>query len=600
MRRFSSILLFTTVFLSAGPSYSQSPAGSSFPNQSTEPESTLQVNSRLVVVDVVVRKGDRPVSGLQQSDFELYEDGVRQTIRYFTPHFADEAATASAAAADEQLSLPPGTWSDLPIAHVTDSVTVLLLDGLNTAIPDVQNVRREVISYLKTQPPDRRIAVFALGHRLQMLQGFTTDASQLMAALKRASATAPASLLLPEDQKTGEANILGAMEAERMSPQTIANTNNFMGEADATQEAMRVQITLEAMQQLSRYLAGVPGRKNLVWLSGSFPLQQLFSFVVLPNGQKNLLPIQEFNQETRKTADMLTAARVAVYPVDARGVVLQPMFQASTSYSPGSGGPQGGSFGTDQQLAPIQRAADHSAMDDLAQQTGGRAVYESNGLQKAIADALSDGSNFYTLSYVPTNANYNGALRKIEIRLVQGKKDKLFYRRSYYADADVPAKKAVAQDSHGIFLASMQHGIPASSQIIFDVRLEASHGEPPSGPIAGENSAMKNRAARYEINYTANIGTIDLIQNVNGVRQGHVDVLAIAYDRDGKPLNWTSNEVTIALDQEAWSKYSHYGLQSHQVLDLPAGEVYLRVGLYDPDSGHIGSLEIPVNVAAAK
>jgi hypothetical protein len=111
---------------------------------------------------------------------------------------------------------------------------------------------------------------------------------------------------------------------------------------------------------------------------------------------------------------------------------------------------------------------------------------------------------------------------------------------------------------------------------------------------------MKNRAARYAIDYAASLGTINLAENANGMRQGHIEAVAIAYDRDGNRLNWVASDVPIALDQAGWNQYSRSGLQIHQVLDLPAGDVYLRVGLYDPNSGRFGTFEIPLHVAASK
>jgi len=613
MRGFSAALLSAALLVAAtAPSWSRNPAHLPSAKKSAQPVPTLKVTSRLVVVDVVVTKGGRPVAGLQQSDFALYEDGVRQTIRNFTPHFATMVASALAAAPP---ALPPDTWTNLPIAHATDSVTVLLLDNLNTAPGDVLYVNREMIRYLKKPPPGQRIAVFVLGQRLQMLQGFTADTSRLLAAFKKAGAASPASLLPPGEQNLDEAEELDNMRAAQMSPLVIARTNNWMGEADASQTAMRVHITLQAMQQLSRYLGGVPGRKNLVWFSGSFPLQ-FFSIVdiIFGPGQINpqIAPIGDFNQELKQTADMLAAARVAVYPVDARGVLLEPMFTSTQSPSPtttqsgdftpalGSGGPEGGSFGTDLALSPRQRATEHDTMDVLAQQTGGRAVYESNGLQKAMADALSDGSNFYTLAYVPTNTNYNGAQRNVRIRLTNGDKVKLFYRRSYYADAGDPLQSGAAQDSRSVFLASMRRGVPASSQIVFDVRVAAPDRTPPTGPVDGANSAMQHRAARYAIDYAADLHAIDLTRSSNGLRQGRLDALALAWDSNGKLLNWVSNDLSISLDQAQWDQYSRYGIQIHQVLDLPAGQVVLRVGLYDPASGHFGSMEIPLRVKAVK
>jgi VWFA-related protein len=588
-------------------------------------EADIKVSSHLVVVDVVVRKGDHTVSGLKQSDFAIYEDGVPQAIRNFSPHFADERADAgdtagqnSGGAPGGAPSLPPDTFTNLPVANVTDSVTVLLLDGLNTAPSDVQYVRREMIKYLKGSPPNRRIAIFVLGQSLRMLQGFTTDAGQLMATLAKADATSPASLLPPDEQRIDEAAELAAMSAAGMD---VRNTKNWMAEADASQTEMRAEMTLDAMEQLSRYVGGVPGRKNLVWFSGSFPLQ-FFAVTQNPLGDTDIAPAADFNERVKETADMLSAARVAVYPVDARGVLLQPMFAANqttpattttsvdftaSQKALGNGGPQGGTFGSDVQLAPGQRSAEHSSLDLIAQQTGGRAVYDSNGLQEAMADALSDGSNFYTLAYVPTNMNYNGAQRNIQVRLAHGRAD-LFFRRSYYADAATPTANGSAQgsgnSSRDVFLASMERGVPASSQIVFDVRAAATdqglQNGAMAGPVAGAISAMKNRAARYVIDYAANLATIDLTENANGVRQGHVDALAIAYDRDGKILNWAGNKVPIALDQGAWDQSSRSGLQIHQVLDLPAGDVFLRVGLYDPNSSRFGSMEIPLHIAASK
>jgi VWFA-related protein len=603
MRRLRSILLLTLALVAPTiPSHSQSTDGPSFstPNDPKNPEPTLRVTSRLVTVDVVVRKDKKPVTGLQQGDFALFEDGVKQTIRYFEPHFSDETVASVPTAAPP--SLPPDTWTNLPIAHATDSVTVLLLDGLNTRPEDVVFVRREMVSYLKKSPPGRRIAVFALGGTLRMLQGFTADTGQLLIALQKGSATSPTSLLPPEDQTFQERAELDGMREGGVSAQDIANTQNFMSDVDTAQTAMRVGITLGAMQQLSRYLAGIPGRKNLVWFSGSFPLQ-FFSVVdIIFNGKggntqvrQQTLPTGTFDQELRETADMLVAARVAVYPVDARGVLLEPMYSSTqqTDYAKPRVGP--GRFGDDQQISQHQLAAEHATEDVLAQQTGGRAVHDSNGLQEAMADALDDGSNFYTLAYIPTNSTYNGAQRNILIRLTHGK-DELFYRRSYYADAGTLTENGAKQDSRTIFLESMQRGVPTSSQIVFDVRVAAPDPKPLSGSVAGANSAMKNRVARYSIDYAASLDTIHLIQSSSGVRQGHIDALAIAYGRFGNRLNWVGNDVPIALDQSAWDKFSRYGLQIHQILDLPAGEVYLRVGLHDPGSGRIGTFEIPLHV----
>jgi VWFA-related protein len=145
-----------------------------------QPATAFRATARTVVVDVVVDDGGKPVRGLKKEDFNLFEDGNPQTIEFFEPHFED--ATHSDAVLRASL-LPENTYSNIPVSHVADSVTVLLLDSLNTYTEDQLYVRRQMIQYLKTLPPGRRIAVFTLGSHLRLLQGFGSDATPLLAAL---------------------------------------------------------------------------------------------------------------------------------------------------------------------------------------------------------------------------------------------------------------------------------------------------------------------------------------------------------------------------------------------------------------------------------
>ena len=591
---------------------------------------TLKVSSRLVIVDVVARNGDHPVSGLKQGDFSVYEDGVPQTIHDFTPHFEDETTAPADTATAEPPPLPPGTLTNRPDTKETDSITVLLLDGVNTAPSDVIYVRREMIKFLKTQPPGRRIAVFALGQRLRMLQGFTADTSQLMAVLKKADATSPMSLLPPDDQTFQERQQLADEAVAGVSGQDIANRQNFMSEADAGQTEMRMNITLEAIQELSRYLTGMQGRKNLVWFSGSFPLQFFAVSDVVFNGagggqvSPKILAKRTFDEELKATADMLVAARVAVYPVDVRGVLTQPMISATqqTDYASQVSGPPmspagtgqgevvgtgtGGAYGTDRQVSEQQIASEHSTMDDLAQQTGGRAVYESNGLQKAMTDALSDGSNYYTLAYVPTNTKYNGARRNIEVRLTQGKAQ-LFYRRSYYADAAGNSEEAVGGASGQISAAAVL-GAPPSTQILFQARM-LPEGDPAlTGPMPDKQ--LKQNPTRdfkgtphpYVVDLGVQLGDLAFAEGANGVRTAQLEIALVAYDKDGQPVNSLGRQfgLTFPAAQFEQLNAAGKGIPVRLAIDLPAGADVVRAVVYDPASAKTGSLEIPVQVTGSR
>ena len=587
---------------------------------------TLKVNSRLVIVDVVVRKDDHPVPGLKQDDFVVYEDGVPQTIHDFTPHFADEAAAPASTASAPPPPLPPDTRTNLPIANETDSITVLLLDGVNTAPADVAYVRREMIKFLKTQPPGQTMAVFALGHRLQLLQGFTTDTSELMAKLEKANATSPASLLPTEDQTFQERQELTDQVASGVSSIDVANTQNFMSNADASQTQMRMNVTIDAMQELSRYLAGMQGRKNLIWFSGSFPLQFFAVVDTVGNGGGITPTIQatgSFEKELKETADMLVAARVAVYPVDVRGALTQPMTSATqqTDYAqqvsgppgskPGTGAQEvfgagtGGSYGTDRQVSEQQIASEHTTMDVIARQTGGRAVYDSNGLQHAMAEALSDGSNYYTLAYVPTNTKYNGAQRNIEVRLTQGKAQ-LFYRRSYYADARDTTP--TAGGDKGLISAAAVLGAPPSTQILFQARV-LPEGDPTlTGPMPDKDlkenptRAFKGTPHRFVADLGVQLGELTFSDGADGARTARLEIALVAYDKDGQPVNSLGRQLNLNLSAAQFEQVSAAGkgIPVRLAIDLPPGAGVVRAVVYDMASAKIGSLEIPVVVPATE
>src|SRR5277367_4290157 len=236
------------------------------------PPAVFQANARIVVLDVAVSgKNHRPLTGLHQQDFLLIEDGQAQTISNFEEHSGNTPASGTAVGT---LEATPDVYTNTPPLAPTDSVTVLVLDSLNTPIEDQANLRVQVTKYLKKQSsgPRRPIAIFTLTSRLIFVQGFTDDPAQLSAALNGRSHTVQSSHLLVNsaekaaNQETVDALYeVHAVDAAKAMEQFIANQG-------VERSTARAQLTLAALQQLARYLAGFPGRKNVIWFSGSFPV----------------------------------------------------------------------------------------------------------------------------------------------------------------------------------------------------------------------------------------------------------------------------------------------------------------------------------------
>src|SRR5579859_2058170 len=228
-----------------------------------KPVPTIKTQVRRVLVDVVVTDAkDAPVTGLKQKDFEVLEDGKPQIVATFEEHKG---------AAPREIKLPPmppNVYTNFPTTQVPDSVNVLLLDALNTPSNDQVYVREQMIKYLKGVPAGTRIAIFALAAHLRMLQGFTTDSSELLAALNRGTGEAhPSALLQSEVEKDADQRRLDFMQENAAGPPAnaratsgqppasdpISAAQQFLADAAVQLTNARIDLTLEALEQLARY-----------------------------------------------------------------------------------------------------------------------------------------------------------------------------------------------------------------------------------------------------------------------------------------------------------------------------------------------------------
>src|SRR5205823_6195886 len=126
---------------------------------------------------------------------------------------------------------------------------------------------------------------------------------------------------------------------------------------------------------------------------------------------------RQYSDEVRGAATLLTDSQVAVYPVDARGLVGSFMPDASMRGPNFTRNP--GRLTTQISHAGSSLQSSHDAMNDLAQQTGGRAYYNRNDIDRAIALSVQDGSTYYSMGYYPEDKNWDGKFRKIQVKVKQ-------------------------------------------------------------------------------------------------------------------------------------------------------------------------------------
>ena len=621
MLRYSTCFLghaFTALALAAiGSAQSPQPAK---PAEAQPPSqsniTTLHSTTQLVVVDVVVTdKHQNPVHNLKASDFTLLEKGTSQQIKSFEEHTAPPATEKIPA----MPTMPSGVFTNFSFAPTKGAINVLLLDVLNTPVGDQVYARTQIKQYIENTNPTNRIAIFGLtGSRLVILQGFTTDPAVLKAAIDKKAANA--SPLLAD-------NVGGGTQGQTAS-QTFADndTDGAPGAAatlaalkqfDATQQAfdqqLRVKYTLDALNQLARSLAGIPGRKNLLWFSGAFPIRINPDFdPAIGGGSRSVLPdpfavVADSESEFRETIGLLARAQVAVYPIDVRGVISSTVNTAANTNHLYAQKDNAHLAIHDENQFQEKLIDEHSTMQQLADGTGGRAFINTNNLAQAVAKSVEEGANYYTLAYSPSDTNWNGGFRKIQVDIQQTGLN-LAYRRGYYADnPNSPARKddtpavAAAKAVHLLdpMQAAMIHGGPLPTQIVMKVRVLPASSVPDSNlaPNNVLNPKLKfdGPYRRYGIDYAASPREIVFTKSPDGYYQTDIEFQTYVYDQDGKLFNAIEDRKHGNLPPDAFADTMHHGVLWHQEVSVPLkGDFYLRIGVRDLTSNRVAAVEVPV------
>ncbi len=476
--------------------------------------------------------------------------------------------------------MPSNVFTNFPTARGADSVNVLLLDLLNTQPQNQAFVRQQVIKYLGEAPPGTRLAVFALGSHLRIVRGFTTDFSGISATLedKKLGVAPEVSRDLQTDaNQYSDAEILRQMRKSQAAPSAIDAVESFQRDETAERANSRSELTLQAFQQIARYLSAIPARKNLIWFSDNFPI----SFFPDPGGR-----VPKNQDHIQKTSDMLTGAKVAIYPVSALGVLGDPTFDASKL------------AGSRRELE-ARLSANQIAMETIAQETGGRAFYSTNALGDAVKDAVSNGSHYYTLAYSPANDKNDGKFRRIQVSLVDNNYT-LSYRRGYFADQ--PSHEFISEEGADDPLVSLIGlDMPDFDQILFKLQVVPKNPQPPANaPRAGNNTKLKAPFIRYDINFAVALPDIAMGLDANGTRHGRIEIIIIAFGPGSNILNIVRKRSNLTMDSKVYEATQQMGMQIHEEIDAPPGEIYLRAGIYDMNSGNCGTVGAALNGSSAK
>jgi len=535
-------------------------------SQTIQSPDKLKANTRMVVVDVVVADNQgAPITDLKQEDFTVLEDARQQRIGAFSFQQSDKAV------ADDNHALAPGVVSNRPRFRST-SINVILVDSLNGEFTSHAYAQERLIKFLESGPAVQPTAIYVLEKELRLLHDFSTDTKSLKDALTG---------YRPQGSER--------VSSVYMSASPFASKGNYHTDDNS------IEITLRALDSLSRTLAAYPGRKNLIWLSEAFPVNlmidgvpgaaadptSLLSLHSAPGGvsfssdannaaqakgeadvasmvanSPDSFPANgghhNYTKEIARVSDALMDAHVALYPIDAAGI----------------------------------GAADHVAtqqnLRDMADRTGGRAFYNRNDLDVGIRSSIDDGSTYYTLAYYPENKTWDGRFRTIAVKTTRPGVT-LRYRFGYYAlNPEIGAKGKISNLSEDLGQALAPHA-PAFTGLLFDARVL-----PPA-----------DRTQKVTVHFAIDPHTMSFDHREDGLEHASVSCAVAVYTEKGSPAKGVKPEIKTmsgALNPGQYRKMMQDYFPCSIALALPPGKYSLHLGAADINSRLIGTTTASVIV----
>jgi VWFA-related protein len=561
---------------------------------------TLHINARLVDVNVVaLDKKGRPVADLKPENFEVYDNGVRQSLSRFTQANASTPGPAPAPAAPPAMA-DAQTFSNRAAKEaqskaIEGNTIILLLDGSNLAWADFAVVREQTMRFLKSLPPNERVALYAMRyHGFEVLEEATADHAVIASRLSK---WGPAAQDLANGQ---DEEMRNRQQIETVhSPEDLLNVNgNYTLDPDTQAEALDPKlrelgsrpgpIAMTVLSNVAHHLALLPGHKSLVWItSDNVLVDWTRSSITIEKSSRYIEPA------ALRTQEAMNNAQVSVYPLDAsrleanvinadignRNVELTPTFQkpqiveneqqgpeatAGGDINPYTQNRQIGSGGRllaqmEQDMHPIQ-----GVFREVADATGGRPLRRSSDIAGQLNTVVADGSATYLLGFTPGQPA-DGQYHLLTVKMVGRRDVVLRYRTGYKYDKEPMSLK------------------DRFAQVIW---------EPVDASEIAVSTRAINDAAGHALRVTVAGTDLDLSQQ-SAVWTGKLDIFLVQRDGTGRHAQVTGKTVGLRLQPATYQHAINDGLTFDERIESTPVTGSLRVVVVDVNSGHMGSVTVP-------
>lgn len=502
--------LYGVVALLALTAIGQQRPPAAAPVQIPQTNVKFTADSSLVIADVTVKdpKTGEPIEGLKASDFILLEDGKPQKIQVF------EFQKLSVTAAPPEAAPTLGSQDELPedpktsitiqgpgkIQYHDKRLLVMFFDMSNMAVPDQLRAQDAALKFVETQMTESDLmAIMLYTTTVQVKTDFTANRTQLkdiISAMPIGDMTD-----LADSADTGDDN------GEDTGAAFVADETEF--------NIFNTDRKLAAIEDAVKKLASLPEKKVLVYVTGG----------ISKTGMDNQAQLEA-------SINAAVKANVAIYPIDARGLMADP---------PGGGASKASSRGTgiyNGSAYNAQRAGINNSQETLATlaaDTGGKVYLDSNDLSAGMQQAQQQFRSYYILGYYATNTAMDGKYRKITVKLSNGMLAKIEARPGYYgqkvwgkfngADKELQLQDALSS-------ADPQTDLPLALEVDYFRISQTAYFVPVSVKIPGSVIALaeKKNGGKTQFDFIGNV--LDERKSVVGTVRDFIPVSVAASDAE--------------------------------------------------------------------
>ncbi len=504
--------------------------------------------AQLTVETVTVKdKSGKPIEGLTAKDFSITEDGVPQAISFVEfqrvpspsdPLQAADAVPAAAAVAapprppEEQHQISPSAPGDI---RYRDRRLLVLYFDLSAMPPnDLMRAYGAGQKFIATQMKAQDLVAIMTfqGGAVKVKHDFTGDRAQLQEVFET---------LIYGDDKDGD----GISDA--------TDTGTAFGQDDAEFNILNTDRQLSALQTAATMLRSLPEQKSLVYFASGLRL----------NGVDN-------QAQLRATTNAAIRANVAIFPVDARGLIAEAPLGDATRASPGGIGMFSGQL-ANAGMTNFQRSQD--TLYSLAKDTGGKALFDNNDLSVGIVQAAEAVSSYYIIGFYTTHPERDGRFHRVRISLNGGLSADLTYRQGYFADKEFGKFTAADKErqlEEALMLENPVTEIAIAMEVNYFQLNRAEYFVPVAVKMPGSELALARR---------------------RGAARTVIDFIGEVKDDYGVTIQNVRDKLDIKLSDETASQLAKRPIQYETGFTLLPGKYVIKFLARDAETGRIGTFQ---------